>query len=77
MGVLSPYVVILDDDDLFELTALEKVVWMLESNPEWAIGGFPYVKFGVQNVTEWRGLHSGKENYAVVSRFSFRDAFLR
>lgn len=73
MGVLSPYVVILDDDDLFELTALEKVVWMLESNPEWAIGGFPYVKFGVQNVTEWRGLHSGRENYAVVSRDCFDD----
>lgn len=69
--VVPPYIVCLDDDDLFELTALEKVIWMLESSPEWSIGGFPFVKFDAQNITEMRGLHNGKENYAVVSHLSF------
>jgi glycosyltransferase involved in cell wall biosynthesis len=64
---VPPYFLSLDDDDLFELTALEKVVWMLESSSEWSIGGFPFIKFAAQNVTETRGLHNGKENYAVVS----------
>lgn len=62
---VSPYIVFLDDDDLFELTALEKVIWMLESNPTWSLGGFPYIKFGEQNTTELRGLHSGEVNYFI------------
>lgn len=69
-NVIPTYLVCIDDDDLFELTALEKVVWMLESNEEWAIGGFPFVKFAAQNITETRGLHNGRENYAVVRSFS-------
>lgn len=65
------YVVCIDDDDLFELTALEKLVWMLESNPQWDMAGYPFVKFGDQNLTEARGFHNGKDNYAVVRFFSF------
>lgn len=64
---LPPYLMLVDDDDLLELTAIEKVVWMLESNNHWDIGGFPYIKFGAQNTTEARGLHSGSANYFLVS----------
>jgi glycosyltransferase involved in cell wall biosynthesis len=66
--IIPPYLTCLDDDDLFELTALEKSIWMLESNKqEWDMIGFPFVKFSSQNTTEFRGFHSGKENYDVVS----------
>ena len=34
---IAPYIVPIDDDDLFELTAIEKTLWALESNPQWAI----------------------------------------
>jgi glycosyltransferase involved in cell wall biosynthesis len=65
--IIPPYLTCLDDDDLFELTALEKSIWMLESNKqEWDMIGFPFVKFSSQNTTEFRGFHSGKENYDVV-----------
>ena len=67
-AVIPPYFSCLDDDDLFELTALEKSIWMIESNKaEWDMVGFPFVKFSAQNTTEFRGFHSGKENYEVVS----------
>lgn len=72
---VSSYVVMLDDDDLFELTALEKVIWMLESNRNWSLGGFPFVKFGAENITEWRGLHSGQDNYFTVSNISIPIPF--
>jgi hypothetical protein len=63
-----PYLVSLDDDDMFELTALEKVAWMLESNQEWALGGFRYIKYGVgANETVTTGLHSGQDNFIYVS----------
>lgn len=64
---VSTYVTFLDDDDLLELTALEKVVWMLESNQDWSIGGFPFVKFGAERVVEMRGLHNGEDNYVIVN----------
>jgi hypothetical protein len=62
----APYVVMLDDDDLFELTTLEKTVWMLESNKQWALGSYYFVKFGAQNLTETRGVHNGITNYLTV-----------
>lgn len=66
--VVPPYFSCLDDDDLYELTALEKAVWMIESNSkEWDMVGFPFVKWSSQNTTEWRGMHSGIDNYNVVS----------
>lgn len=43
----TPYVANLDDDDQFELTALEKLVWMLESNRNWDLAGFFWLKYGV------------------------------
>lgn len=65
----SPYVSMLDDDDLFELTTLEKAVWMLESNPNWSIASFQFAKFGHRNDTVTRGPHSGIANYALVGRY--------
>ena len=63
---LAPYIVPLDDDDLFEFTALEKAVWMLESNPQWDIASYFFVKFGAQNLTERRGMYLGDVNYYTV-----------
>ena len=64
---IPPYLVSLDDDDLFEFTALEKTTWLLESNTDWDIGGFPYIKFGSANETVITGLHSGADNWVYVS----------
>ncbi|GAA6009225.1 hypothetical protein JCM11491_004235 [Sporobolomyces phaffii] len=61
---VPPYLVSLDDDDLFEFTAFEKSVWMLTSNPEWDLAGFRYIKFGSSNETVMTGLHSGADNYS-------------
>lgn len=63
------YFLPIDDDDLFELTALEKLVWVLESNEEWSLAGHPFIKFGADNLTEVRGLHNGQDNFHVVSSF--------
>lgn len=60
---VPPYLLALDDDDLFELTAFEKSIWMLKSNPEWDLAGFRYIKFGSSNETVMTGLHSGQDNY--------------
>lgn len=60
---IPPYLLSLDDDDLFEFTAFEKSIWMLTSNPEWDLAGFRYVKFGSANETVMTGLHSGADNY--------------
>lgn len=59
------YLVSLDDDDLFEYTALEKACWMLESNPDWDLGGFRYVKWGASNETVTTGLHANSDNFLV------------
>ncbi|GAA5858132.1 hypothetical protein JCM8547_005665 [Rhodosporidiobolus lusitaniae] len=63
LGLWPRYMASLDDDDLYELTALEKTVWMLESNPEWDLGGFHVIKFNAQNETVTMGLHSGAANF--------------
>jgi len=60
---IPPYLLSLDDDDLFEFTAFEKSIWMLNSNPEWDLAGFRYIKFGSSNETVMTGLHSGADNY--------------
>jgi hypothetical protein len=55
----SPYVAFVDEGDLYELTALEKMVWMLETNPQWDFSSSHQVSYGAQNGVELRGLHSG------------------
>lgn len=44
---------------------------MLESNPEWDLGGFHVIKFNANNETVTQGLHSGAANFYSVSRLSF------
>ena len=65
----APYVVMLDDDDLLELTTLEKAIWMLESNKQWSLASYHFIKFGHQNTTVKKGLHSGAENYYTVRKY--------
>ncbi|GAA5970589.1 hypothetical protein JCM21900_005822 [Sporobolomyces salmonicolor] len=60
---VPPYLAVLDDDDMYELTALEKVSFMLESNAEWDLGGFHVVKFGHKNELVLSGLHNGAANF--------------
>lgn len=65
------YIIPLDDDDLFELTALEKLVWMMESNDDWSMGGYPFVKWGPDtNETVTTGLHSAEKNLLWVRHSS-------
>lgn len=71
-GRIPKYLVSLDDDDIFELTALEKSTWMLESNPGWSLAGFRVVKFGASNEYVTKGFHSGHANWAEVSFFDFK-----
>lgn len=40
---------------------------MLESNPEWDLGGFHVIKFNANNETVTQGLHSGAANFYNVS----------
>jgi hypothetical protein len=39
---------------------------MLESNPEWDLGGFHVIKFNANNETVTMGLHSGAANFYNV-----------
>ncbi|KAM0753586.1 UDP-Glycosyltransferase/glycogen phosphorylase [Meredithblackwellia eburnea MCA 4105] len=63
LDFIPPYLLTLDDDALLEFTALEKTVWLLESNEDWDIGGFPHIKFGGLNKTVNTGVHSGWLNF--------------
>ena len=45
-GLSTPYVIFLDDDDLFERTYLETLVWALESTPQFAYANTYLVGFG-------------------------------
>ncbi|SGY50981.1 BQ5605_C001g00946 [Microbotryum silenes-dioicae] len=57
------YLVSLDDDDMLEFTCLEKTAWMLESNADWQLGGFYYIKHGPgANESVTTGLHSHDRN---------------
>eukprot|EP00051_Salpingoeca_urceolata_P002022 m.46221 g.46221 ORF g.46221 m.46221 type:complete len:978 (+) comp11842_c1_seq1:126-3059(+) len=71
--VRSKYLSFLDDDDLFELTAIEKSVWFLESNAGMAMCGFYTVGFGAKNYTWVHGFHDGPaniyDNKLIVSTF--------
>ncbi|GAA6017735.1 hypothetical protein JCM10207_000479 [Rhodosporidiobolus poonsookiae] len=64
MKDVPPYMAALDDHDMYELTALEKVVSMLESNSEWSLGGFQVVKHGHKQHLTVSGLHNGAASLA-------------
>lgn len=55
----SPYVFMLDADDLIEPTALEKCAWFLECNPEFSFVGGNTVGFAGQEYLWDKGFHSG------------------
>lgn len=53
---------------------MTQVVWMLESNPHWDLGGFYVIKFAASNETVTSGLHSGAANFFSVSRVRVHPA---
>ena len=55
----TPYVALLDSDDLLEPTAIEKWVWCLESYPEYAFVKGYTVGFGAQQYLWDKGFHNG------------------
>lgn len=55
----TKYFIFIDDDDLLELTSLEKFVWLLESNSNYSIGGSHVIGFGAKNYRWYRGFHNG------------------
>lgn len=75
----TPYVVLLDSDDLLEPTAVEKWGWFLESYPEYAfVKGFS-VGFGAEEYLWHKGFHSGRifleENSVSPTSMIRRAAF--
>lgn len=59
----TPYVAILDDDDLWELTTLEKAVLVMSWVPDAYAVGFDVVNHGSKEFIWTRGFHQGDENY--------------
>jgi glycosyltransferase involved in cell wall biosynthesis len=57
----SPYVFQLDDDDLIEPTAIEKLYWYLESHPEHAVVSSWTIGFDGQQYLWQRGFERGAE----------------
>ena len=57
----TPYVVLLDSDDLLEPTAVEKWLWFLESYPEFAFVKGYSVGFGAHEYLWEKGFHNGGE----------------
>jgi hypothetical protein len=61
--VRTPYVAILDDDDMWELTALEKAVLIFSWVPDAYAVGFNVVNHGAREFIWDRGFYNGDENY--------------
>jgi glycosyltransferase involved in cell wall biosynthesis len=61
----APYIAFIDDNDLFEPTALEKWLWFLDRHPQYAmVKGFQ-IGFGAEKYLWQGGFHSGA---AVLER---------
>ena len=73
--VRAPYVAFIDSDDLFEPTALEKLCWALQCQPQYSFAAGHSVGFGASNYL-WRdGFHSGDavlERNPIVGRTVIR-----
>jgi glycosyltransferase involved in cell wall biosynthesis len=61
--VKTPYVAILDDDDLWELTTLEKAVLVMSWVRDAYAVGFDVINHGSKEFIWTRGFHQGDENY--------------
>lgn len=74
------YVCLLDSDDALEPTYLEKCVWFLESNPNFAFCNTYTVIFGDENFLWTTGFERGKEhlkaNSGPLNSVIRRDAFV-
>lgn len=76
------YICLLDSDDLIEPTYLEKCIWFLESNPEFAFCNSYSVVFGDQEYLWTTGFETGKQHLrnnsgppiSVVRRTAFEEA---
>lgn len=55
----APYVMMMDDDDLLEPTAIEKMLWHLESFPEFAVANGWTVNFGANDYLWPGGFEAG------------------
>jgi len=76
------YLCLLDSDDLIEPTYLEKCVWFLDSNPEFAFCNAYSVVFGDQNFLHAAGFERGKLHLqanvgppiSVIRRTAYMDS---
>ncbi|MBD5802546.1 putative glycosyltransferase EpsH [Azoarcus sp. Aa7] len=75
------YICLLDSDDMVEPTYLEKCVWFLESNPEFAFCNSYSVVFGDQNYLWTTGFERGRAHLqansgppiSVIRRSAYED----
>jgi hypothetical protein len=79
--VTTPFVTILDDDDMWELTSLEKAVLLMSWVPNAHAVGFDVVNHGAQQFIWDRGFHNGDENYhnenCMMQATPFRSSVLQ
>jgi hypothetical protein len=61
--VNTPFVAILDDDDLWELTTLEKAALVMSWVPSAYAVGFDVINHGAKEFIWTRGFYNGDENY--------------
>lgn len=75
----TPYVVLLDTDDLLEPTALEKWWWYLESHPEYGFVKGYSVGFGAYQYVWKKGFHHGRafleENLATMASMVRKNVY--
>jgi len=76
----APYLFFLDSDDLIEPTALEKLLWCLESHPEWTMcKGYTH-GFGAQSYVSMAGFECPwlflDRNPITLTALVRRDAFI-
>jgi len=67
--VRSEFVVMLDDDDLLEPTYIEKLLWLLRTNPEYDYANTYSAGFGAQNYTWGRTFYESslKANQQTIT----------
>lgn len=79
--VSTPFVTILDDDDMWELTSLEKAALIMSWVPNAHAVGFDVVNHGSKHFIWNRGFHNGDENYhnenCVMQATPFRTSVLQ